>query len=121
MATAKRAGISAQSFESLHVTLPERREIETPPVSGNYADESGSEWTGSAAHNVSFPSLARPKREKLVPSSLRLPASQIARLEHLKQTRGVTPSELVRDFVEAGLAALAKECPELLEIAKKHI
>lgn len=48
------------------------------------------------------------KRERMVPYPIRLPASQIAELEGLREDRGIIPAEFIRDAVAGCLALLRK-------------
>jgi len=57
------------------------------------------DWSGAAVESVQRPAT--------VVHSTRLPAALSLRLEAEASRRGVTPSALVREYVEAGLASLA--------------
>ena len=57
------------------------------------------DWSGAAVESA--------ERVPTVVHSTRLPAALSAQLEAEATRRGVTPSALVREYVEAGLASLA--------------
>lgn len=59
----------------------------------------GTDWSGAVAE--------APGRAATVVHSTRLPAAVSAQLEAEAARRGLTPSALVREYVEAGLTQLA--------------
>ena len=62
---------------------------------------------------AAYPSLSAAPREHLIPYSVRLPLSQIDALDKLCRSRNIDKSNLVRDFISAGLKSLGQELAAL--------
>lgn len=82
----------------------ERQKVATSPATAKEQPLSGV---------AAYPSLSAAPREHLIPYSVRLPLSQIDALDKLCRSRNIDKSNLVRDFIAAGLKSLGEELAAL--------
>ena len=67
----------------------------------------------TSSNAAAYPSLSAAPREHLIPYSVRLPLSQIDALDKICRARNIDKSNLVRDFIAAGLKSLGDEIAAL--------
>ena len=92
--------LASQGLEDLHAPLP------TSSVSQAQPSPTGDLEPSSSAN---MPSLTRRVKSKLINYPCRLRADQVQALNHLRDTLGVLPADLIRDFVDLGLRRVKEE------------
>jgi hypothetical protein len=95
MAQTRRSSLASYALEEAYVPLPSPASLPDPSEAQEMASE--------------LPSLNRRNKTVLVNYPCRLRADQIAALTHLRDTLGVLPAELIRDFVDLGLRKVKAE------------
>lgn len=100
--------MAADAIEEMHTPTASRKGQE-PAILTVPAMAKEQPLSGVAA----YPSLSAAPREHLIPYSVRLPLSQIDALDKLCRSRNIDKSNLVRDFIAAGLKSLGEELAAL--------
>ena len=103
----KRAPLASHELADLHVALTPIRERRSAVEAAGAQGWPLPAPSETPRRLISQPlPVERPKKDRLVLCSFRLPISQVEMLEALKAERGLVTSELVRDFIAKGLQDL---------------
>jgi len=94
----KRADLTIQGLEDVHVPLTSFPNLPTQPAAYN-----GETMASDTPEGEEFPSLTPKPRNSSVPYVLRLYPDQLEALSRLKAERGVVPSQFIRDAINAAL------------------
>lgn len=117
---ARKSLLASQGLEDLHAPLPTSHISQAQPVPIEGLEPSSRanrpDWVSQRIESglvdttlEAMSCLTRHTKAKLINYPCRLRADQIAALNHLKNTLGVLPADLIRDFVDLGLRHIKEE------------